>query len=112
MEFTGKALSRIEDVAEIGKFADKLLETKKSAIECEKAILNGVKKQAELNDFKRKSPEEQQAILDQKHAEEEEKNIDLAVRIQKSLQEDSAFDLEDDTLNNAVSLDDLDVSMN
>lgn len=112
MEFTGKALSRIEDVAEIGKFADKLLETKKSAIECEKAIINGVKKQAELNDFKRKSPEEQQAILDQKHAEEEEKNIDLAVRIQKSLQEDSAFDLEDDTLSNAVSLDDLDVSMN
>jgi len=112
MEFKGKALHRIEDVNEIGQFVDKLFETKKLAVDSQRVIDTATRKQQELNEFKSRSPQEQQAILDQKRAQEAVKNQDLAVRIQQSLQNDDPFDLSDESMDNDLSIESADLNMN
>lgn len=94
--FTGNALHRIEDVKEIGQFVDKLMETKKFALDSQRTLDIAIQKQRELDEFKGKTAEEQQAILDQKHAQEEEKKQDLSVRIKNSLDEDSIDNSDDE----------------
>ena len=111
-EFSGKALSRIEDVDKIGKFADKLLEQKKQAIDADNALSDAQAKQVELDEFKAKSPEEQQAILDQKRAQEEIQNQDLSVRIANSLAEDDDMAISENDFDDALSMDDVSVDMN
>ena len=102
--FTGNALGRIQDVENIGKFADKLLEEKKNALDSQRAIEVANRKQEELNEFKNHSPEEQQAILNQKHAQEAQSNMDLSVRIQQSLKEDDPFAVSDDEISDDLSI--------
>jgi hypothetical protein len=75
-------------------------------------IDTATRKQQELNEFKSRSPQEQQAILDQKRAQEAVKNQDLAVRIQQSLQNDDPFDLSDESMDNDLSIESADLNMN
>ena len=99
----GKALARIEDVDKIGKFADKLFQQRKEALNADNALHEAERKQRELDEFKALSPEEQQIILDQKRAHEELLNQDLAVRVQNSLaadEESMEDDVEADLLEN------------
>ena len=93
----GKALSRIEDVAKIGKFANLLADQRKNAIGAEKTLQEAERKQGELVAFKSLSPEEQRIILDQRKAHEEYLNQDLSVRIQNSLaEEEESFEMVED----------------
>ena len=110
-EFSGKALGRIEDVEQIGKFVDKLMETKKQALDSQRTLDIATQKQAELNEFKSKSPQEQQAMLDQKHAQEAEKNQDLAVRLERSLANDDPFDLGNESLDDELAIDAVSVDL-
>jgi hypothetical protein len=96
-DMKGKALSRIEDVDKIGKFAELLASQRKSAIANDKTLRDAERKQGELEAFKALSPEEQQIILDQRKAHEQYLKEDLSVRIQNSLAEDEeSFDLDED----------------
>ena len=81
----GKALGRIEDVAKIGKFADKLLEQRKQTRNADDALHEAEQKQRELEEFRALPSNEQQIILDQKRAHEELLKQDLSVRLQNSL---------------------------
>ena len=89
-EMKGKALSRIEDVDKIGKFADLLDQQRKSAIAAERNLQEAERKQAELEAFKALPPDEQKIILEQRKAHEQYLNQDLSVRIQNSLAEEEA----------------------
>ena len=84
-EMKGKALSRIEDVDRIGKFATSLLAERQHAIHAEEDLRDAKRKQAELDAFKALPPNEQAIILEQKKAHEAILNQDLSVRIQNSL---------------------------
>ncbi|MBE6134737.1 MAG: hypothetical protein E7179_01835 [Erysipelotrichaceae bacterium] len=84
----GKALSRIEDVDKIGKFADKLIEQRQQALKDDKTLRDAERKQGELDAFKALPPEEQQIILDQRKAHEQYLKEDLSLRIQNSLAEE------------------------
>ena len=84
-EMKGKALSRIEDVDRIGKFATSLLAERQHAIHAEEDLRDAERKQAELDAFKALPANEQQIILEQKKAHEALLNQDLSVRIQNSL---------------------------
>ena len=84
----GKALSRIEDVDKIGKFADKLIEQRQQALKDDKTLREAERKQGELDAFKALPPEEQQIILDQRKAHEKYLNEDLSIHIQNSLAEE------------------------
>ena len=104
----GKALARIEDVDKIGKFADKLLEQRKQALNADFALHEAERKQRELDEFKALPPNEQQIILEQKRAHEELLKQDLAVRVQNSLaaeEESMEDDFEVDVSEN-LSMDD------
>ena len=94
----GKALSRIEDVDKIGKFAEMLTAERNNAIASENALRDAQRKQGELDAFKALPPDEQQIILDQKKAHEAYLNEDLSVRIQKSLaeEEEASFEASED----------------
>ena len=112
-EFSGKALSRIEDVDQIGKFADKLLEQRKLAKDADKNLHEAERKQNELNAFKSLSPEQQQIILDQRRAAEEELNQDLALRIQNDLaHDDHLMEQSDLDVSSNLSLEDANIGMN
>ena len=96
-DMKGKALSRIEDVDKIGKFASLLEQQRKTAIASEEALREAERKQAELDAFKALSPEEQKIILDQRKAHEQYLNQDLSVRIQNSLaEEEESFEMDED----------------
>ena len=84
----GKALSRIEDVDKIGKFADMLVKQRNDALAAENTLHEAQRKQGELDAFKALPPDEQQIILDQRKAHEKYLNEDLSVRIQNSLAAD------------------------
>ena len=103
----GKALSRIEDVNNIGKFADLLSSQRQDALASERTLQEAQRKQGELDAFKALSPEEQQIILDQKKAHEQYLNQDLSVRIQNSLaeEEESFEEIEDFDLSEDLSMD-------
>ena len=106
-EMKGKALTRIDDVAKIGKFASLLAEQHKAAINAEKTLHEAERKQGELEAFKALSPEEQKIILDQRKAHEEYLKQDLSVRIQNSLaeEEESFEEFEDLDLSENLSMD-------
>ena len=87
-EMKGKALSRIEDVDKIGKFADLLEKQRKSAVSAQQNLQDAERKQAELEAFKALPPDEQKIILEQRKAHEQYLNQDLSVRIQNSLAEE------------------------
>lgn len=112
-EMKGKALSRIEDVNKIGKFAAYLDSQRKSAIAAEKTLLDAERKQAELDAFKALSKEEQKIILDQRKAHEEYLNQDLSLRIQNSLAEDEEFAIAENEadLNQNLEIDPSEVHM-
>ena len=107
----GKALSRIEDVDKIGKFADKLIEQRQQALKDDKALRDAERKQGELDAFKALPPEEQQIILDQRKAHEQYLNEDLSVHIQNSLAEDEIDMANDVDLAEDNAIDDPHASM-
>jgi len=107
----GKALSRIEDVDKIGKFADKLIEQRQQALKDDKALRDAERKQGELDAFKALPPEEQQIILDQRKAHEQYLNEDLSVHIQNSLAEDEIDMANDVDLAEENAIDGPDVDM-
>ena len=111
-QFKGNALHRIEDVKEIGQFVDRLFESKQNMMDSKNTVEVANRKQNELNEFKNKSKEEQQAILDRKHEEEMENKQDLAVRIQKSLADDDLFEIKEESVEEDLSIDDLDNNLN
>jgi len=106
-EMKGKALSRIEDVDKIGKFADLLAKQHKDALAADKTLRDAERKQGELEAFKNLSPEERQIILDQRKAHEQYLNQDLSVRIQNDLaaEEDPFEEIEEDELQENLSMD-------
>ena len=106
-EMKGKALSRIEDVDKIGKFADLLVEQRKNALDAEKTLQEARRKQGELEAFKALPPEEQQIILDQRKAHEQYLNEDLSIRVQNSLaEEEESVDMSEDLdLSDDISMD-------
>ena len=106
-EMKGKALSRIEDVDKIGKFADLLVEQRKNALDAEKTLQEAQRKQGELEAFKALPPEEQQIILDQRKAHEQYLNEDLSIRVQNSLaEEEESVDMSEDLdLSDDISMD-------
>ena len=111
-DFSGKALSRIEDVDKIGKFADKLLEQRKQAVEADKTLREAERKQDELTAFKALPPNEQQIILDQRKAHEQYLNEDLSVRVQHDLaQEEAGLEESDVDMDLDASMDDLNASV-
>ena len=108
----GKALSRIEDVDKIGKFADRLIEQRQQALKDDKALRDAERKQEELDAFKALPPEEQQIILDQRKAHEKYLNEDLSLRIQHDLsQEEAVVEEANADMDLDASMDDLNASM-
>lgn len=103
----GRALARIEDVEQIGKFADKLLEQRKQTMDADNALHEAERKQAELDAFKALPPNEQQIILEQKRAHEELLKQDLSIRVQNSLEADgeSLDEFVEDDMSEALSAD-------
>ena len=103
----GKALSRIEDVDNIGKFASLLAKQRKEAIAAAETLSEGERKQGELDAFKALPPDEQKIILDQRKAHEQYLKEDLSVRVQNSLaeEEDPFEDMEDLDLSDNLSMD-------
>ena len=106
-DMKGRALGRIEDVDQIGKFADKLLQQRRQAQNAEYALEEAKRKQAELDAFKALPPEEQEIILQQKRAHEELLKQDLSVRVANSLEEeqDIAEEFEEVDVSENLSMD-------
>ena len=107
-EMKGKALTRIQDVDKIDKFADLLLNQRQQAADAENALHDAERKQAELVAFRALPPNEQQIILDQRRAHEAMLNEDLSVRIQNDLAAEESFGISEDEvdLDANLSMDD------
>lgn len=110
MRFGDKAIRRIKSVDEIEKFADKLLEQKNIAIKADKIYNSEVKKNEDITNFKNKPIEEQQALIDEKNKKDAEKNMDISLRLKKSLDhDDKQFEASFDS--SELQMDDLNASM-
>lgn len=85
--FKGKPLNRIHDVEMIGKFADKVIEQRKMAIQTKKDLDKAIKKDQKTIEFNNKSLEEKNQILKDKYLEEQVN--DLSFKILKDIGEDN-----------------------
>jgi hypothetical protein len=113
--FSGKPMNRINDVNEIGQFADKLLEQRKKTLDANRELANATREQAKLDEFKSKSPEEQQAILAEKAAQEQQIQANLGQAINDAAEDKDlsmVVEYDKDDLEEDLSLDDLNASAN
>lgn len=110
--FKGKDLRRIQDVEEIGKFADRLLEQRAEAKKDQRNLRTEERRVQQANEFIHKQPEEQKTLLQMKHQEEALKKIDLAQRVEQDLNQEEAnpIDLDESLEASDLSVDDLNVS--
>ena len=113
--FSGKPMNRINDVNEIGQFADKLLEQRQKTLDANRELANATREQAKLDEFKSKSPEEQQAILAEKAAQEQQIQANFGDAINNAAEDKDlsmVVEYDKDDLEEDLSLDDLNASAN
>ena len=109
--FKGKDLRRIQNVEDIGKFADRLFQQRDQAIIGQANLAAEEAKVRQANEFKAKSPQQQQDMLQAKYQEEALKKVDLSKRLEQDLEEeDNVLDQSFESEQN-LSMDDASISI-
>ena len=103
-DFKGKDLRRIQDVEEIGKFADRLLQQRAEAKKDDQNLIAEQEKVRQANEFIAKPSAEQDALLRQKHEEEALRKLDVSQRLQQDLQHEDNQPVFEDSFESELNL--------